>query len=469
MTAPAILATIISSLVVGVMILASGGGMFSAGSLNAESGANIKGFTSHAEIGNNCDLCHPSPWSVETMTDRCLVCHTNVGDQLANRQTLHGAMLINTKIPCQSCHPDHNGPSAALTAMNERSFPHEQLGFSLQAHNRRSDGKVFGCKDCHANDLTKFDQVLCSDCHQQLDKVFMARHLNDYGTDCLGCHDGLESISKNFDHGRMNFKLEGKHIGLACTKCHVNAHSAEELKATPTDCFTCHQKDDTHKGEFGKECGTCHKPVGWKPATFDHNLSAFKLDGKHADVKCADCHINNVFKGTAKECFACHQKDDEHDGKFGQDCSACHKPDGWKPATFDHNLSSFKLEGKHASVACADCHKNNVFKGTPTECVSCHLDPAYHAGMFPGQACSTCHTTSSWRPAKFVGQHTFPMDHGERNNNCADCHQPTLKEWTCYTCHDQGENARKHQEEGISNFDDCLRCHPDGQEKEGGD
>jgi hypothetical protein len=262
--------------------------------------------------------------------------------------------------------------------------------------------------------------------------------------------------------------LEGKHVGLSCSKCHLDAHRVADFKSTPAKCGDCHQKDDAHQGEFGSECGTCHKATAWEPATFDHNLSAFKLEGKHAEAKCADCHLNNVFKGTPSTCFACHQQDDEHNGKFGQDCAACHNTSDWEEATFDHNLSAFKLDGAHINVACEKCHLNNVFKGTPIECSGCHQDPTYHLGMFPGQACSTCHTTSAWQSARYDGPHTFPMDHGEKNNLCVDCHQPTLTQWTCYTCHEQGEVTREHQEEGISDFADCLRCHPTGQEDEGG-
>jgi hypothetical protein len=307
-----------------------------------------------------------------------------------------------SNIPCQSCHPDHRGSTAALTDMSPANFPHENLGFSLQAHRWRSLGQAFKCSECHASGFQNFDQAVCSTCHEQIDKSFMNEHILAYSSDCLGCHDGQESISKNFDHSRMLFKLEGKHIGLACVKCHLDAHSAADLKATSTECYACHQKDDTHTG------------------------------------------------------------------KFGQDCAACHKASGWKPATFDHNVSAFKLDGKHVAVACDQCHKNNVFKGTSTACASCHADPVLHAGMFPGQACSVCHTTSAWQPAQFTGAHTFPINHGERNNTCASCHQPTLNQWTCYGCHEQAKIARKHQQEGISDFTDCLRCHPTGQ-KEGGD
>ncbi len=194
----------------------------------------------------------------------------------------------------------------------------------------------------------------------------------------------------------------------------------------------------------------CHSPEGWQPAQFDHNLTGFKLEGKHATAQCESCHQNGQYKGTPKDCYSCHRADDAHNGQYGTACETCHTSTNWKNATFDHNLSRFPLTGAHVNVKCESCHQNRVFKGTPTECAACHREPEYHAGMFPGQACSQCHahhrlaTGAIHRPA-----HTFPMNHGQeggRVNTCADCHQPTLKTWTCYTCSRPGRSdAQTHQ------------------------
>jgi hypothetical protein len=49
---------------------------------------------------------------------------------------------------------------------------------------------------------------------------------------------------------------------------------------------------------------------------------------------------------------------------------------------FDHGRQTgFALQGAHAKVACADCHRppkgaargaNVIYHGTPTACVACH-------------------------------------------------------------------------------------------------
>ena len=47
------------------------------------------------------------------------------------------------------------------------------------------------------------------------------------------------------------------------------------------------------------------------------------------------------------------------------------------------------------SVACASCHKNNVYAGTPTDCYSCHAQDDVHNGR-NGTDCGRCHNTRSW-------------------------------------------------------------------------
>jgi hypothetical protein len=370
-------------------------------------------------------------------------CHAEISGQLADPVSMHGVMMKNKSLTCRACHGDHRGPDAVLTNMTAGTFPHDATGYSLASHRKRSAGLAFTCSDCHGADVTRFDPAVCSTCHAQIDGAFFAAHTQAYGADCRGCHDGLETISKNFDHSRVAFKLEGKHQGLVCESCHLNVRTSADFKSLSTDCGVCHLKDDAHNGEFGKDCGDCHKAAAWKPATFDHNLSVFKLEGKHAEAKCTDCHINKLFKGTSSACFSCHQKDDEHVGKFGQDCSACHSTQAWEPATFDHNLSAFKLDGAHTNVVCEKCHINSVFKGTPQECSDCHVDPAFHQGLFKGQACSACHDTNKWYPAKFNLAHPEPTDGGEAGSGithgratCRDCHTTNLMAATCTNCHD---------------------------------
>src|SRR6202048_114722 len=39
---------------------------------------------------------------------------------------------------------------------------------------------------------------------------------------------------------------------------------------------------------------------------FDHLTTGFELEGQHRDLPCESCHANAVFKGTPRDCAACH-------------------------------------------------------------------------------------------------------------------------------------------------------------------
>jgi hypothetical protein len=252
-----------------------------------------------------------------------------------------------------------------------------------------------------------------------------------------------------------------------CEACHdeVNAKGHAIFKGTPTNCVACHATDDAHQGQFGRDCQSCHSTSAWKPANFDHSRTRFQLTGAHANAACLSCHSQG-FKSTSTSCVTCHIQDDPHAGQFGNDCQSCHSTQAWKPATFDHARASFQLTGAHTGVACKSCHTSG-WSGTPSACVACHQEPSVHAGRF-GTSCQDCHSTSAWLPAGYNGPHSFPMNHGDANS-CQDCHTNNLTSWTCYTCHDQYEIEKKHNEEGIGDFSNCLRCHPNGREEEGDD
>lgn len=467
LTPLAFISALIAVALLAITGLIGGSAMFSPGPLNAQTGPVLGGVDSHAATGHTCSACHAAPWAADRMADRCEKCHTEIKAEMADPTTLHAALLSSLgTASCSDCHIEHKGPASKLTQFDPLRYNHEAGGFSLAAHARQRDGTLFTCGDCHQKGKTSFSGAYCAECHRTMDPVKMDDHIAMVGDACMTCHDGVDRFS-GFDHARTAFPLVGAHAKASCSTCHPAPRTVSDFANTHTDCYSCHQKDDPHQGQFGQDCGACHSPEGWLPAKFDHNLSAFKLEGKHAGVACKSCHADG-YKGTPANCFACHEKDDAHQGQFGQQCETCHIPTGWQNIIFDHSKSAFRLDGAHLQVQCVKCHQNKVFKGTPTQCQACHGEPAYHAGLFTGQACSTCHNTSAWTPARFDGPHAFPMDHGGRQNTCRDCHQQTLAQWSCYGCHDEAGIASKHREEGIGNFTDCLGCHPTGQKEEGG-
>ncbi len=373
------------------------------------------------------------------MADRCAACHTDIAVQMRQVATLHGQLAGKGSLvlACYDCHPDHRGSTAALVDMTGQQFPHAGLGFSLAGHSQNFNGAAFTCQDCHTADIQTFDQKTCTACHAQMDTGFVQAHLVAYGSTCLGCHDGVDRFGKAFSHARFAFTLSGKHAGVACDKCHNHALSLADFASAPKDCFACHKQNDPHSGSFGQDCSACHTVAGWTPANFDHNLAAFKLTGAHAKVPCAQCHVNNVFKGTPTDCNSCHKQNDAHNGQFGTDCGACHRATSWNDVTFDHNKSNFPLTGAHASVACVKCHTSTPFTGLSTACVSCHADPAWHAGVL-GTDCASCHTTSAWSPAQFNRPHPSFGEEGGINHGgatCLTCHPNSVTTFTCLACH----------------------------------
>jgi hypothetical protein len=172
-----------------------GGRIFSPGPLNAQSGEGpLGGVGSHAETARQCSACHVALWSGETMSDRCVLCHTEVVAQLRDPTSLHGIVMRSGEIQsCYHCHPEHRGNDAQLTTLDPGTFPHQATGYSLQSHQQTAEGQPFSCTDCHGEDLTHFDPARCATCHRDLDAAYMQAHESAFGPDCLACHDGLDA------------------------------------------------------------------------------------------------------------------------------------------------------------------------------------------------------------------------------------------------------------------------------------
>jgi hypothetical protein len=142
--------------------------------------------------------------------------------------------------------------------------------------------------------------------------------------------------------------------------------------------------------------------ISWKRTTFDHGLARFPLIGKHAKVKCKECHKDKTYKDAPIKCYGCHKDDDDHKLRLGPRCNRCHNVRGWKYWTFNHNKqTNFHLVGKHKGLKCEACHLQTMKKkvSLPGDCNSCHSDDDVHNGDF-GQACERCHYSSNWKKVR---------------------------------------------------------------------
>ncbi len=454
-----------------------GGQMLSPGKLTSQSrqGVNLAGFGSHADFETQCALCHAPFQAIQA--DLCLRCHTTVLDQAVSQTGTHGRLPDVQQ--CRNCHPDHLGRDADITAPAFSQFDHDQTGFNLRWHQLDYHSMPMDCYACHNPDgIFQQEPQHCHNCHAEYDQVFMAAHLQDFGLDCMACHDGVDRMV-DFDHATTRFPLEGKHAPLACVACHLEGNFQE----TPLACEDCHLEPEAHADLFSSDCAACHTPEDWSALVglggewFDHfehagfSLERHSSDYTGAPILCSGCHspIDGFKLGfEAQACIHCHTLEAptfmaDHQAQFGLDCLACHDGSG-RMANFDHDRF-FILDGQHAGLSCEACHLERIFTGTSSECNACHAEPEIHAGYF-GLQCESCHSTDAWAPAKLVS-HSFPLDHGEQGTvSCDMCHPVRYTEYTCYGCHEhqEGEMIEEHQEEGITGtrLKDCVACHPTG-------
>lgn len=327
------------------------------------------------------------------------------------------------------------------------------------------------CKNCHVRFDRGAQTRLCLACHKPVAADVTARtghHGRITERECRACHTDHKGRDANivrldergFDHARTDFALAGKHRQVACNQCHK---AGSRHRETAQECIACHRKDDRHKGALGAQCQNCHNPSTWKEAKFDHQKTRFPLAHKHAQVRCAECHVGEHYAGTQRECVACHRKDDHHKGLFGTRCESCHTDSDWKTPTFRHERDTrFPLREKHRMARCESCHKTSPYRDkTPTACVACHKGDDAHKGSL-GTRCESCHTEARWKAGRFDHDREtrFPLRERHRTAKCEVCHTDTAfrekPPQACNACHAKDDQARGHKG---NNGERCETCH----------
>ena len=186
------------------------------------------------------------------------------------------------------------------------------------------------------------------------------------------------------------------------------------------------------------------------------------------DTDCFACHA--PFTGAASsKCMACHKTADIgrlntkgvpltkpltstpfHQALRVQDCMACHS---------DHaGVKRYRVKGSFDhSVLKAD---------TGRQCQACHRAPGDALHKQISGNCGQCHSQTAWTPATFAHDKLFVLD-GDHNARCLTCHVGNdYSRYTCYGCHEHtpANIRRKHVEEGIRKFDNCVECHRSADE-----
>jgi len=299
-----------------------------------------------------------------------------------------------------------------------------------------------------------------------------------------------------------------------CNDCHVNG----TRDISNAQCLACHDHQDLgariaagkgfHASALvqGKNCAVCHKEhfgatfdlMGWSsikngPKAFDHALTGWPLNGKHASTDCARCHKATnrqgltTYMGTDRLCgaAACHGGVQPHklDRKELLACERCHSESVWKPEKkilqFDHNDrkdAAMPILGSHKDVACTKCHPRAVFNlpfANPTSCGNDGCHKSVHTGhLFGKRPCEWCHSPT-FRTFQQKTNADIPFfDHTERTRfdlgahkrlRCYDCHTKALGEARpvalCEQCHAK-DNKHGNRFDAFGKPPRCSTCHP---------
>jgi hypothetical protein len=340
----------------------------------------------HAETG--CFKCHKtSDFKEPVPYERCGDCHEDV----------HRGQFVSRAggDDCKACHNETVFKPSTYTLEL-----HQTSAFPL-----KDKHAPLACEKCHfaAGQDTQYrlGTLTCIGCHADPHAGEFA--YEKYNNDCEACHSQQAFLPSSFavaKHAETKFVLSGAHIAVLCGDCHMTMPGAVSEKArqyhvSGDTCTACHT-DPHHTKET---CDTCHNVRQWKELrVYDHSQTRFPLEGAHQTATCEGCHkpvqppadpkvkATVDFARTPRECFECHE--DIHGGQFmtgGKelDCTTCHSVNKWSLASFDHDKTSFPLEGAHDKVSCAQCHRERVehegkqirqYRGTPSQCSDCHAN-----------------------------------------------------------------------------------------------
>lgn len=451
---------------------------------------------SHANLEGvvQCSKCHAIGLGRQEF--KCSSCHAEILDRVKSQRGYHARVVESSKgdADCVNCHKEHVSRDFELIRWpkpGQAGFDHNQAGYKLEGKH-----VSLQCSQCHnAKNIPAAQKT--GILMKNLDRSFLGlgtsclschtdTHRGEMGSNCTSCHSqsAWKPVAR-FDHSRTRFPLTGLHSSVTCQQCHGPEQGgtvARFKNLNFAECSGCHR--DPHRGAFAASCSSCHTTAGWKvgkmtlTSRFDHSKTGYPLTGKHSTVECASCHRNSNFSApiARAQCLDCHK--DKHDGQFAKrldkgDCSSCHTTGGFDRSTFDvkaHFSTKYPLMGKHAQVACADCHaKKGAFTNYHPKfatCTDCHRD--VHEGQFAARYannCESCHKVEGFNPPTFTlvrhRQTRFDLAGSHLAVACVDCHKPNrtgtthqyaFEDRSCIGCHRDPHDLAVQDRQ-------CERCH----------
>jgi hypothetical protein len=330
-------------------------------------------------LSNKCVSCHKKDDTEKghkgSLGDKCESCHNEKSWKNAqfdhDKDTKFPLKDSHKKAKCESCHKGGvTGKNAKKEKLPKNCYGCHKKNDDDKGHKGRYGEK---CETCHAENEWKtwtFDHdkntkyllkgkhkdTKCDKCHtvergllyqqKHLDQKCISCHKKDdkhkgqLGEKCEDCHNEKDWKGIPFDHNKSRFPLTGAHFKVECKKC----HKTPAFKDAKMECYSCHKdplpdkettSGDVHKRSLGTRCNLCHNTRSWVSWDFDHDKTSFKLAGKHAKMKCKDCHTAPMETvpdktASARPCANCHTQDDIHDGGFGARCDRCHVDTDWR-------------------------------------------------------------------------------------------------------------------------------------------
>jgi hypothetical protein len=370
------------------------------------------------------------------------------------------------------------------------------------------------CSQCHGGLLGDMTSS-CLDCHELI-KTHIGLKEGMHGTlpdgkveQCGLCHSehhgaGFAIVNRQsfreagvpdpaaFDHERVGWRMEGKHLEQECSKCHANADvglleaGAHRYVGLDQDCSKCHE--DAHEGRMKLGCAQCHGQQGFKQLHSLGHERFLPLIGGHGDVGCRTCHPEGDAHSLEalgerqsplepRSCRDCHA--DQHDPSFldgvselvdlkvGAACVTCHVAahESFRAADLTvspemHAASGYSLAFPHDTQACKQCHDpalpqfKDRYPGRDQDtCSACHADPhggQFETGPFSQGDCLACHERERFAP------HTIGLKEHERTELPLDGAHDDLE---CQECHAVPREGAARVFRGTPS--DCDGCHGD--------
>ncbi|HEX6943667.1 MAG TPA: cytochrome c3 family protein [Gemmatimonadaceae bacterium] len=229
-------------------------------------------------LSAKCDACHdsrgwkPVPRFSHDSTSyaltgkhtelTCNECHLT--KRLSVRTDAKGQPIpVYKPVPFRSCADCHEDPHAGrlsprcgechttkgFATVEGRTFNHALTKYPLTGRHAR-----VSCDACHGQNLAKRNPAFtsCASCHS--DPHNGKATLAGKPADCAACHrvEGFAPSSFTVaQHASSPYPLEGRHVQVACAKCHVSSPApgtkpagVARLRMPFSDCTDCHA--DSH-------------------------------------------------------------------------------------------------------------------------------------------------------------------------------------------------------------------------------